>query len=69
MKKYYSVLVQWVDSNQWSVEFGDYDKECAQDEMEYLKEQEDVCRVKLICTSDSQDAIMAKVNELNKKGN
>lgn len=65
MAKYYTLL-QKISGN-WEEVFGDYDKDCVKYERQELVEygiaKKEV--FKIIKTSDHQDAIEAKIAELN----
>lgn len=63
-KQYFSLLVRFNKSDLWSVQFGDYDRECVEDEVDSY---DDAHATKIIKTAPEQDAIMAKVKELNDK--
>lgn len=65
MRYYYSVITKQFKGDQWSIEFGDYDKECAIEEMEYLKDSGQYHQIKIIRTGDNQASIDAEVRRLN----
>lgn len=60
-KKYYTLLS--LVEGKWFIQFGDYSKDVVNEEKE---DSYPNCKCKIITTSDSQEAIQAKVNELNK---
>ena len=67
-KPYFTLVVYDTEYKQWINEFGDYDKECVADEMdEYILGYLDVKpkHVKILKTSDNQQAIDAAINKLN----
>lgn len=59
--KYYSVLT--LANGAWSVQFGDYDREVAEDEQQEYKDKGE--KTKLICTGDTQAEIDHYVKEVN----
>ncbi|MNZ81401.1 hypothetical protein D3C78_1000650 [compost metagenome] len=67
-KAYYSLLSREDDASPWTIEFGDYDKECVESEKEeYRDKGVKATNLKIIRTDDSQAAINAKVAQLNSK--
>lgn len=66
MAKYYTLIVKLQgDDQDWSIQFGSYDKQDCEDERE--DSSFDGCKTKIITTMDDQDSINAKVAELNNK--
>ena len=62
-KNYYTLVVR--ENDQWNVQFGDFNKEVVNDEMddsygEYKKKD-----LKVICTAESQEQIDTEVRNLN----
>ena len=62
-KNYYTLVVR--ENDQWSPQFGDFNKEVVNDEMddsygEYKKKD-----LRVICTSESQEQIDTEVRNLN----
>lgn len=67
-RKYYSIVAKEPHLNFWGVQFGDYDKECVQGELELMKDDygwEKGTKFKIITTSDKQSDINAAVAKLN----
>jgi hypothetical protein len=64
-RSYYSVITKDSKSAPWGVEFGDYDREVAEDERDSLKESGQYVAVKIIKTASNQAAINAAVTALN----
>jgi hypothetical protein len=65
MKAYYSVIARQFSGDLWSIQFGDYDLECAKDEKEYMIESGEWFAVKVITSGDKQIYIDNEVNQLN----
>lgn len=65
-KSYYSIIVKFDKTDNWSVQFGDYDKTCCIDELE--DSYSDCYKAKIIKTSDSQESIHTEVSKLNAEG-
>lgn len=62
-KAYFSLVVRFDEFDQWSIQFGDYDRETVQQE---ATEYEGGCyAVKIIKTADTQASIDEKVEKLN----
>lgn len=62
-RNYYTLVVR--EDDQWNVQFGDFDKEVVNDEMdasygEYKKKD-----LRVICTAESQEQIDTEVRNLN----
>ena len=64
-KPYFTLVVYDPEFKQWYNEFGDYDKECVADEMEECFFEVKPKHVKILKTSDNQQAIDAAINKLN----
>lgn len=60
---YYSIIVKFEKNDSWSVQFGDYDKECCIDELE--DSYGDCYKAKIIKTAPDQESINAEVARLN----
>lgn len=68
-RKYYTLAV-WPKSegNQWSPQFGDYDRECvAQELIDTKSDWPRGSQFKIICTTDAQQAINTAIDGLNRK--
>lgn len=70
MRRYYTLLVKELTDEwqpRWVIEFGDYDRETVEDELQTVMDSYDRKRrdLKIIATSDKQEDIDAKVAELN----
>lgn len=66
-RKYYSVIEKQPDGK-WAPQFGDYDREVAEQEMRDMKDSGSFVKgtkLKVITTQGTQEAIMAKCEELN----
>jgi hypothetical protein len=66
-RKYYSVIEKLPNST-WAPQFGDYDREVAEQEMRDMKESGSFVKgtkLKVIATEASVAAIAAKCEELN----
>jgi hypothetical protein len=68
MKVYYSVIAQYEKGGKWCIEFGDYDKQVAADEMETIRESGQCHKVKLMVSGASQSAVNAELAKINLKG-
>ena len=76
MKKYYTLIQFDTDLNKWLIVFGDYDLEIVQEEQADIRMGLDVDNrrygskhisyFQIIATSDKQDEIEEKVNQINK---
>ena len=70
-RNYYTLVVRhWsnlMDSYQWYVEFGDFDKEVVSEEMEYsfLDQGFKKKDLRVICTAESQEQIDRELRNLN----
>lgn len=67
-KRYYSLCIFWKDSERFSLEFGDYDKQTVLDEAADLimgSMGDDIVQYKVISTKDDQASINAAVDKLN----
>lgn len=65
-KAYYSLLVRFNESEFWSVQFGDYDRETVEDERDDMQHgSEPVYAFKIIKTKPDQASIKAKVESIN----
>lgn len=65
-KQYYSIIVKFEKGDNWSVQFGDYDKKCCEDELE--DSYGDCHKAKIIKTAPDQESINAEVARLNAGG-
>jgi len=65
MAKYYTLLTKDAKGDDWSIQFGDYDREVVEDEK--VDSYSD-CYTKIICTHADQQSINDAVANLNKKG-
>ncbi len=64
-RRYYTLAVRFEASDEWSVQFGDYDRECVVQEKEDA--YEDAYAAKVISSNDDQAAINAAIAKLNAK--
>ena len=62
---YYSVIAKQFRGDNWSIQFGDYERENVESEAEYMRESGERASIKIIRTVDSQKAIETEVNRLN----
>ena len=67
--RHYFTLVSWSDRQQgWCIEFGDYDKECVQAELEDMRASDEglpTFKYRIVRTvTDKQDDIVRAVAEL-----
>lgn len=70
MARQYFTLAVWpkADGQQWSPQFGDYDRECVAQELEDTREDwPRGTKFKIICTGDQQADIDAGIDALNRK--
>lgn len=69
-RKYYSVIEKLPDDgSEWAPQFGDYDREVAEQEMRDMKDSGSFVKgtkLKVITTDGTQQAIMAKCLELSR---
>jgi hypothetical protein len=68
MSKRYFTLLERQANGRWCIAFGDYDRECVEQERDDLLDSstdEDETEYKIICTSEDQASIDAKVQALN----
>lgn len=67
-RKYYSLVVNDAakgEAPNWGVQFGDYSRDCVEEEREeYLRDYPARC-IKIICTGAGQADIDAAVSKLN----
>lgn len=69
-KNYYTLLLFHTDTKKWGIEFGDYDREAVEDERDILFGHGDLLglerpKTQIISTSDKQEEVDAKVEEIN----
>jgi hypothetical protein len=67
-KRYFTLLSRGPDDTRWAIEFGDYDRDCVQQELEDSRDgfnDDEGVVYCIISTTDDQDAIDAKVSQLN----
>lgn len=63
-KKYFSLVVK--EDGRWSVQFGDYDRECVESERDdYADRGHKASALRILATADSQAAIDLAVGKLN----
>lgn len=67
MTKYYSLLVRDDKDSPWGVHFGDYDRECVEDEQRDIVDSDEYAKgnTRIVCTGDTQAEINARVMALN----
>jgi hypothetical protein len=68
-RKYYSVLEKLPNST-WAPQFGDYDREVAEQEMRDMKDSGSFVKgtkLKVVSSSGTHDAIMIECDKLNAK--
>ena len=65
MEKYYTLVVKYEGENFWSIEFGSFDYQEVDEEMDSRYEEDGECRI--ITTTANQQHIDNKVNELNRE--
>ena len=64
---YYTLLVRESARSYWEPEFGDYDRECVEDEKRGNRDHGiKAGNLKIIITADDQDSITTKINQLNR---
>lgn len=67
MRKYHTLLVKFDSKDEpWSIQFGDYDRDCVVDERNDCYSE--CIATKIICTYEDQASVDAEVNRLNNKG-
>lgn len=66
-RTYYTLLVRDHANDPWAIDFGDYDRECVQDERDGLVDSEEYTKgnTKIIKSADDQASINAAVAALN----
>ena len=62
-KNYYTLVVR--ENDQWNVQFGDFNKEVVNDEMDATYGEYKKKDLKVICTAESQEQIDTEVRNLN----
>ncbi len=65
VRLYHSLLTRNSPVHPWRIEFGDYDKECVEQEREDDYSSFSKKNVKIITTTDDQPSIQAAVDDLN----
>lgn len=60
---YYTLLVKYEKGDNWSIAFGDCDKECVVNEIEDA--YADAWKTEIICTMNNQMAVDSEVSRLN----
>lgn len=69
IRKYYIVVGKLTANDPWGVQFGDYSKPVARDELDDMESSGEWYSLRLVGVDhDSQEAIDRKVAELNAKG-
>lgn len=64
-KKYYTLICRDSVTEKWTIQFGDYDRECVADEAAEYRDSQQWKFTKIICTSAAQSVIDAEVARLN----
>lgn len=63
--KYYTVIAKETMGDAWAAQFGDYDRNTAQDELMDMHDSGDWFKLKLITTENNQQAVDEAINKLN----